>query len=211
MCAWSARQTSRPARQLNVIGLGVMLLGAILAWAMLAQALSGFTLPSPPLLALQAITLGMALLIPIHAPRVIDDGPGRRSRPSAGSGSPRIPSENGVLPRRLRRPAVLYVAVTAPLAGLAGLVVHGQAAFLLAWVYVSAVYTTPAMITTWAASRRTRYQTDAWRVVPRDRRAVPERRRPAPHRAVPRARRSSAWRSSPSCRASCSSAARRSP
>jgi hypothetical protein len=74
VCAWSARQTARPARQLNVIGLCVMLLGAILAWAMLAQALSGFTLPSPPLLALQAITLGMALLIPIHAPRVVDDG-----------------------------------------------------------------------------------------------------------------------------------------
>ena len=163
VCAWSTRQTSRPARQLNVIGLCVMLLGAVLAWAMLAQALSGFTLPSPPLLALQALTLGMALLIPIHAPRAVEDG-----SPSALEAMSRLwlaedPSENAVLPRRLRRPAVLYVAITAPLAGLVGLVVHGQAAFLLAWVYVSALYTTPGMITTWAASRRTRYQTDAWR------------------------------------------------
>jgi len=55
------------------------------------------------------LLFAMALLIPIHAPRVVDDG----SR-SALQGISRLwlaedPSENGVLPQRLRRPAVLYV------------------------------------------------------------------------------------------------------
>ena len=69
-----------------------------------------------------------------------------------------------MLPRRLRRPTIAYVAVTAPLAGLAGLFIEGRDAFLLAWVYTSAVYTTPAMVVAWAAARRTRYQATVWRL-----------------------------------------------
>jgi signal transduction histidine kinase len=161
-------------RALARLGLAVMALGAVESWAMVAQAASDFALPASPLLVLLAVTLGLLLQIPIHAPRPAPERlvPAER----AGPGHLRLadvvsrawlaedPSEPGVLPTRLRRPAIVYVAVTAPLAGAAGLLVEGRAGFLVAWVYVSAAYTTPAMVVTWAASRRTHYQVTAWRL-----------------------------------------------
>ena len=164
--AWYQRRSRLPGHRLNRVGLLALSAGAATAWSIMAQALSGFSLPASPLLALQAVTMGLLLLVPIHAPRIVGhDGP-KRSAVSMVSREwfAEAPDENGVLPRRLRRPTIVYIAVTAPLAGLAGLFIDGRDAFLLAWVYTSAVYTTPAMVVTWAAARRTRYQATAWRL-----------------------------------------------
>ncbi len=164
--AWYQRRSRLPGHRLNRVGLLALSAGAATAWSIMAQALSGFSLPASPLLALQAVTMGLLLLVPIHAPRIVGhDGP-KRSAVSMVSREwfAEAPDENGVLPRRLRRPTIVYIAVTAPLAGLAGLFIDGRDAFLLAWVYASAVYTTPAMVVTWAAARRTRYQATAWRL-----------------------------------------------
>ena len=166
------RHVDGPARPLALIGLAVLAVGALASWAIMAQALSDFTLPASPVLALQVVTLGLVLQIPIHAPRapglavVAGDEPHRRSVVEIVSREwfAEDPAEDGVLPRRLRRPALLYVAITAPLLGLLGLVVEGRTAFVMAWVYASAVYTTPALVVTWAASRRTNYQAHVWRL-----------------------------------------------
>lgn len=159
------RRVPVPAQRLARLGLAVMAVGAVNAWAIAAQGLSGFTLTATPLLVIQAVTMGLVLQIPIHAPRLVDPEP-RRSVADVVSRAwfAEDPTEDGVLPRRLRRPAIVYVAVTAPVVGLVGLFVEGRSAFLIAWVYASAVYTTPAMVVTWAASRRTQYQARPWRL-----------------------------------------------
>ncbi len=164
--AWHQRRPGRPRHALNRLGLLSLSAGAAMAWAIMAQALSGFTLPASPLLVLQAVTMGLLLLIPLHAPRIVGHEGPKRSTVSMVSRAwfAEAPDENGVLPRRLRRPTIAYVAVTAPLAGLAGLFIEGRDAFLLAWVYTSALYTTPAMVVAWAAARRTRYQATVWRL-----------------------------------------------
>jgi signal transduction histidine kinase len=159
-------------RRLARLGLAVMAAGAANSWVLVAQGLSDFSLPSSPMLALQAVTMGLLLQIPLHAPRVVSpdgagaDGGSRRSVVDIVSRTwfAEDPTEDGVLPRRLRRPAIVYVAVTAPLLALVGVFVDGRSAFLIAWVYTSAVYTTPAMVVTWAASRRTQYQVRPWRL-----------------------------------------------
>jgi signal transduction histidine kinase len=170
------RRVARSAGPMAGLGLALLAVGAVNAWAMVAQALNDFSLPASPLLAVQAVSMGLLLQVPIHAPRLVGVGgpgadrgrAGRSGRPAGGVVSrawfAEDPSEDGVLPTRLRRPAIAYVAVTAPLIGAAGLLVEGRSAFLMAWVYTSAVYTTPAMVITWAASRRTRYQAVAWRL-----------------------------------------------
>ncbi|HKY65892.1 MAG TPA: ATP-binding protein, partial [Acidimicrobiales bacterium] len=164
--AWHQRGAPRRAHALNRLGVAVLALGAITSWSIVAQSLSGFTLPSSPLLVLQAVTMGLLLQIPLHAPRLVPEGAGRLATVEITSRAwfAEDPDENAVLPRRLRRPALVYVAVTAPLIGLGGLLIEGRSAFLMAWVYTSAVYTTPAMVVTWAAARRTRYQATAWRL-----------------------------------------------
>ena len=42
--------------------------------------------------------------------------------------------------------------------------IEGRDSFLMAWVYASAVYSTPAMVLTWAAARRARFQATGWRL-----------------------------------------------
>lgn len=177
---WAGDHTRSLAR----LGFATLALGAVDAWAMVAQGLSDFSLPASPLLVLQAVTMGLLLQIPIHSPRLepaVRLAPAEHARPGGNGGDggssrrsmagmvsrawfAEDPTEPGVLPARLRRPAVVYVAVTAPLAGVFGLFVEGRSAFLVAWVYTSAVYTTPAMVVTWAASRRTQHQVTAWRL-----------------------------------------------
>ena len=67
--------------QLNRVGLAAVSFGSVTAWSMTAQALSGFELPAPPLLAVHATTMGLLLFVPLYAPRIVtDDGP-RRSDP----------------------------------------------------------------------------------------------------------------------------------
>ncbi len=164
--AWYQWRAGWPANPVIRLGLVSLSAGAVTAWSIMAQALSGFTLPASPLLAMQAVTMGLLLLVPIHAPRIVADDGRRRSTVGLVSQEwfAEAPDENGVLPRRLRRPTIVYIAVTAPLVGLAGLFIEDRDAFLLAWVYASAVYTTPAMVVSWAAARRTRYQATAWRL-----------------------------------------------
>jgi signal transduction histidine kinase len=50
--------------------------GAADAGAQVAQGLSGFTLPAPPLVALHSITAAMVLLVPLHLPRAAPPGLG---------------------------------------------------------------------------------------------------------------------------------------
>jgi signal transduction histidine kinase len=76
----------RPGRRVvEGLGIAAALAGAVTAAANVAQGLSSFTLPSGPLLALQAISLGLVLLVPLHVPRVSPQGldrlpPQRRAR-----------------------------------------------------------------------------------------------------------------------------------
>ena len=142
----------------------MVVVATIDAWCMTANALTDFTLPSAPLLGVQAVTLGLVLLIPLWVPDL-----GVRAEPAAGSPVANgwladDPDEDGVLPARLRPIAIVYLAVTLPLAGAIGFLVHGQTAFLLTWVTVSALYTTPALFVTWSTARHARYQASAWRL-----------------------------------------------
>ena len=54
--------------------------------AMLAQGLSGFTLPTAPLLLLQAVAMGLLLLVPLYVPRTAPDG--TRTAATARAGPP---------------------------------------------------------------------------------------------------------------------------
>ena len=163
---WHQWRAGWPTHPLNRLGLVAVSVGAVTAWSVTAQALSGFDLPVPPLLALQAATMGLLLFVPLYAPRIVSDDAPRRSSLGVVSQEwlAEAPDEDGVLPRRLRRPTIVYIAVTAPLIGLAGATIEGRDSFLMAWVYASAVYSTPAMVLTWAAARRARFQATGWRL-----------------------------------------------
>ena len=163
---WHQWRAGWPTHPLNRLGLVAVSVGAVTAWSVTAQALSGFDLPVPPLLALQAATMGLLLFVPLYAPRIVSDDAPRRSSLGVVSQEwlAEAPDEDGVLPRRLRRPTIVYIAVTAPLIGLAGATIEGRDSFLMAWVYTSAVYSTPAMVLTWAAARRARFQATGWRL-----------------------------------------------
>ena len=61
-------------RTLESLGLALAFVGTVDAWAMLAQGISGFTLPAAPLLLLQAVAMGLLLLLPLWVPRTAPDG-----------------------------------------------------------------------------------------------------------------------------------------
>jgi signal transduction histidine kinase len=61
-------------RALETLGLALALIGTVDAWAMLAQGLSGFALPSAPLLLVQAVAMGLLLLLPLYVPRTAPRG-----------------------------------------------------------------------------------------------------------------------------------------
>ena len=61
-------------RTLESLGLALAIVGTVDAWAMLAQGISGFTLPAAPLLLLQAVAMGLLLLLPLWVPRTAPDG-----------------------------------------------------------------------------------------------------------------------------------------
>ncbi|HEX8803189.1 MAG TPA: hypothetical protein VF743_03315, partial [Acidimicrobiales bacterium] len=56
-------------RVLEACGMALVLLGAVNAALHVAQGLSGFTLPAPPLIAVHALCMSMLLLVPLHLPR----------------------------------------------------------------------------------------------------------------------------------------------
>jgi signal transduction histidine kinase len=64
----------RGRRVVEGLGIAAALAGAVTAGANVAQGMSGFTLPSGPLLALQALSLGLVLLVPLHVLRVSPEG-----------------------------------------------------------------------------------------------------------------------------------------
>ncbi|HEY8523607.1 MAG TPA: ATP-binding protein [Acidimicrobiales bacterium] len=69
---WSIVLYVRMGPGAGVIGpLGVVLtlVGSVDAAAHVAQGVSGFTLPAPPLIALHAVCMAMLLLVPLHLPR----------------------------------------------------------------------------------------------------------------------------------------------
>ena len=57
------------SRELEALGLAVSATGTVNAWAMLGHSSRGFDLPSGPLLFLQAVTMGLLLLVPLYVPR----------------------------------------------------------------------------------------------------------------------------------------------
>lgn len=158
---WLHGQTSDT---LHRFGLAVLAAAAVDAWGITATSLADFAFPSAPLLGVHAVTLGLVLLMPLWVPKL--------GAPVEESGEPRGPAswlaeepdEDGVLPARLRPHAIVYLAVTLPFAGALGFVVHGRTAFLLTWVTVSSLYTTPALFVTWSTARHARFQASAWRL-----------------------------------------------
>jgi signal transduction histidine kinase len=63
-------------------------------------------------------------------------------------------AQEGVFSDRLRRGGTVYVAVTVPLVALLASFLHGERAYLLAFVVAGALYTLPAFAVTWMASTR---------------------------------------------------------
>lgn len=78
--------------------------------------------------------------------------------PGAGSARTDVPShrwlhgglgpDDGVFPDALRRAALLWLAVTVPLVVGAGAFIHGERAYVIAWVLTAGLYTTPALVVT---------------------------------------------------------------
>jgi diguanylate cyclase (GGDEF)-like protein len=61
-------RTARGHRLPATIGLGMIGLGAIDASLLVVQALAGFTVFAPPLIAVQCAALGLVMLLPVHSP-----------------------------------------------------------------------------------------------------------------------------------------------
>jgi hypothetical protein len=61
----------------------------------------------------------------------------------------------GGFSHRLRRSGLLYVCVSLPLVTIAGALAHGRSSYILVFVLLaSGAYTTPALVVTWLAWRR---------------------------------------------------------
>lgn len=73
--------------------------------------------------------------------------------PVAERSVPEPSTDNWIFPGRWRRLAVIWVGVTAPLAGIAGTFLHGEQQYLVGWVLVSGLYTTPALVVTGLVTR----------------------------------------------------------
>ena len=70
---------------------------------------------------------------------------------AAGSDRERL---HDVVPGRLRRVALSYLAVVAAVAAIGGLFVEGERAFLVAWIYTGGALALPALLVTWMVARR---------------------------------------------------------
>ncbi|GIU84568.1 MAG: hypothetical protein KatS3mg008_1343 [Acidimicrobiales bacterium] len=71
-----------------------------------------------------------------------------------------------VFSRKLRVSGIAWVLVTVPLVTFLGNSVSGRREYVAAWVLVSALYTTPALVNTWMAKHRTvREDRPFWRLV----------------------------------------------
>jgi signal transduction histidine kinase len=77
---WVSTLVTRVGRGTGLLArlLGLLFVGSGMAdaGAQVAQGLSGFTLPAPPLIALHAVTASMVLLLPLHLPRTVPPGLG---------------------------------------------------------------------------------------------------------------------------------------
>ena len=165
LLGWRPRDGMHDTVAFNRIGLALLVVGAINAFGLVAQALTGFALHSSALLVVQAVCMGLFLLMPLYVGREASSPATSWTRDlTSRAWFAEDPAEESVLPARLRPLAVGYLAVTLPVVAGIGLFVEGQSAFLLAWVYVSGLYTTPAMIVTWAAAKRTQHLAEAWRL-----------------------------------------------
>jgi signal transduction histidine kinase len=60
----------------------------------------------------------------------------------------------GAFPPRVRRAVLAYVAVTLPLVTLIGAVARGEDDYIAVWTLAGGLYTTPALLATWRAMRR---------------------------------------------------------
>ena len=89
-------------RTTELMGVALASLGALNSMAQLAQGLSGFTLPAAPLLALQAATMAMLLLLPLHL------------HADAARGLDRLPPQDQV---RTRDPMAWFALVVLPIIG----------------------------------------------------------------------------------------------
>jgi hypothetical protein len=83
------QRTPRQQRRVETIAIGLGILAILDGAAHLAQGLSDFTLPAPPLLALHQLTMAALLLVPLHASRCTVPGlerlsPHRQVRSSRG-------------------------------------------------------------------------------------------------------------------------------
>jgi signal transduction histidine kinase len=77
---WVAALVARGGRGTGLLALLALIFvgtGAADAGVQVAQGLSGFTLPAPPLIAIHAVTASMVLLLPLHLPRTAPPGLGR--------------------------------------------------------------------------------------------------------------------------------------
>src|SRR4029077_8983716 len=68
------RRMPKGNRRLESLGLVLAAVGTVDAWAMVAQGVSGFTLPSAPLLLLQALAMGLLLVVPLYVPLAAPEG-----------------------------------------------------------------------------------------------------------------------------------------
>lgn len=102
------------------------------------------------------------LLRNVHAPTEARGSIGTSSIPESRRetwrrrAATRPPDGPGIFSRRWRRLGVLWVALTVPIATLAGAFVHDESAYLVGWVLVSGLYTAPAVVVTWVIGKRVR-------------------------------------------------------
>ncbi len=71
-CTWALLLFVRlrgERRTVEALGVALAFVASLSAIAQVAQGISDFTLPSSPLLGLQAVTMGLALLTPLHMPK----------------------------------------------------------------------------------------------------------------------------------------------
>jgi signal transduction histidine kinase len=59
-----------------------------------------------------------------------------------------------VFSRRVQRRGLAYVLATLPLVAVAGALAHGEDAYITVWAVAGGLYTVPALVATWLASRR---------------------------------------------------------
>lgn len=77
-----------------------------------------------------------------------------RDQPGVTEGATAMADTDRIFSDRTRRAGIIWVAATLPLVALVGLFVHGESAYLVTWVLISGLYTTPALVVTARAARR---------------------------------------------------------